>query len=41
MTVARSVAEAAREGDFLGLGGQLVSDAERTVIAEVSRALAP
>lgn len=38
--VARSVAEAAREDDFAGLGGQLVSDAERAVIAAVSRALA-
>jgi hypothetical protein len=37
--VARSVAEAAREGDFIGLGGQLVSDAERAVIATVSKAL--
>jgi hypothetical protein len=39
MSVARGVAEAAREGDFLGLGGNLVSDAERAVIASVSSAL--
>lgn len=38
MDVARAVAEAAREDDFLGLGGYLVSDAERTVIAAVSQA---
>lgn len=37
--VARTVAEAAREGDFIGLGGQLVSDAERAVIAAISQAL--
>jgi hypothetical protein len=38
--VARRVAEAAREGDFLGLGGRLVSDAERAVISAVAEALA-
>lgn len=38
--IARAVAEAAREGDFIGLGGQRVSDAERAVIAAVSQALA-
>lgn len=37
--VARAVAEAAREGDFIGLGGHRVSDAERAVIASLSRAL--
>lgn len=37
--VARAVAEAAREGDFIGLGGHRVSDAERAVIAAVSQAL--
>jgi hypothetical protein len=37
--IARAVAEAAREGDFLGLGGHRVSDAERAVIAAVSQAL--
>lgn len=38
--VARRVAEAAREGDFLGLGGHLVSDAERAAIGAVAEALA-
>jgi hypothetical protein len=37
--VARAVAEAAREGDFIGLGGQRVSDEERAVIAAISQAL--
>jgi hypothetical protein len=37
--VARKVAEAAREGDFLGFGGRLVSDAERTAISAVAEAL--
>jgi hypothetical protein len=37
--VARKVAEAAREGDFLGLGGRLVSDAERAAIGAVAEAL--
>jgi hypothetical protein len=40
VSIARAVAEAAREGDFIGLGGHLVSDAERTVIATVSQAFA-
>jgi hypothetical protein len=39
MEVARWVAEAAREDDFLGIGGQRVSDAERAVIAAVTEAL--
>ena len=39
MGVARSVAEAARDDDFVGLGGRLVSDAERAVLASVSQAL--
>jgi hypothetical protein len=34
------VAEAAREGDFLGLGGRVVSDAERTAISAIAAALA-
>jgi hypothetical protein len=38
--VARRVAEAAREGDFLGLGGRLVSDAERAAISALAEALA-
>jgi hypothetical protein len=37
--VARAVAEAAREGDFIGIGGQRVSDDERTVITAISQAL--
>ena len=37
--IARAVSEAAREGDFIGLGGRLVSDGERAVIAAVSEAL--
>jgi hypothetical protein len=40
LAVARQVAEAAREGDFLGLGGRLVSDAERDVIRALAEALA-
>jgi hypothetical protein len=39
--VARAVAEAAREGDVLGLGGTLVSDQERAVIKDVASALSP
>jgi len=38
--VARRVAEAAREGDILGLGGQRVSDAERAAIRAIAEALA-
>jgi hypothetical protein len=37
--VARAVAEAAREGDFIGIGGRLVSDGERAVITAVTQAL--
>jgi hypothetical protein len=37
--VARAVAEAAREGDVLGIGGNLVSDAERAVIDAVAAAM--
>jgi hypothetical protein len=39
--VARAVAEAAREGDVMGIGGRLVSDPEREVIAAVAAALDP
>jgi hypothetical protein len=39
LDVARAVAEAAREDDFLGLGGHRVSDAERAVITAVTQAL--
>jgi hypothetical protein len=38
--VARKVAEAAREGDVMGLGGRLVSDAERAAIDSIAQALA-
>jgi hypothetical protein len=38
--VARKVAEAAREGDILGIGGRLVSDAERAAINAIAQALA-
>jgi len=37
--IARTVAEAAREGDVIGIGGRLVSDPERDVIAAVAAAL--
>ena len=40
-SVSRAVAEAAREGDLLGIGGTLVSDAERDVISAVTAALHP
>jgi len=35
----QAAAEAAREGDFIGIGGRLVSDGERAVIAAVVQAL--
>ena len=34
-----SVAEAATEGGFLGIGGVAVSDAEKATLAEISSAL--
>jgi hypothetical protein len=37
--VAQKVAEAGKEGGFLGFGGVAVSDAERATLAEVSAAL--
>jgi hypothetical protein len=40
-TVSRAIAEAAREGDLLGIGGTLVSDGERAVISAVTAALHP
>ncbi len=40
LVVARKVAEAAREGDILGIGGRLVSDAERAAINAIAKALA-
>jgi hypothetical protein len=40
-TIARQVAEAAKEGGFLGFGGVQVSDAEKATLAEISAALSP
>lgn len=37
--ISQSVAEAATEGGFLGLGGVAVSDAEKATVAEISTAL--
>lgn len=37
--ISQSVAEAATEGGFLGIGGVAVSDAEKATLAEVSSAL--
>src|SRR6478672_7732258 len=37
--ISQHVAEAAKEGGFLGIGGVAVSDAERATLAEISRAL--
>jgi hypothetical protein len=37
--LARRVAEAAKEGGFLGFGGVQVSDAEKATLAEISAAL--
>lgn len=38
-TLARRVAEAAREGGLLGIGGQYLSEAEQTLLKDVSSAL--
>jgi hypothetical protein len=38
--LATSVAEAGKEGGFLGIGGESVSDAEEAAIAEIGSALA-
>jgi len=38
-SVSQAVAEASREGGFLGIGGVKVSEAERMTIADISRAL--
>ncbi len=38
--LATSVAEAGKEGGFLGIGGEAVSDAEEAAIAEIVSALA-
>jgi hypothetical protein len=37
--ISQSVAEAAKEGGFLGFGGVQVSDAEKATLAEISAAL--
>jgi len=37
--ISQHVAEAAKEGGFLGIGGVAVSDAEKATLAEVSKAL--
>lgn len=37
--IATRTAEAAKEGDFLGFGGEWVSEGERTAINRISRAL--
>jgi hypothetical protein len=39
LRVAERVAEASKEGGFLGFGGVQVSEAERTTLAEISAAL--
>ena len=38
--ISQNVAEAAKEGGFLGFGGVQVSDAEKATLAEISAALA-
>jgi hypothetical protein len=38
-SIGQHVAEAAKEGSFLGLGGVQVSDAEKATVAEISNAL--
>ena len=37
--ISQHVAEAAKEGGFLGIGGVAVSDAEKATLAEISKAL--
>ena len=39
MTVAQRTAEAAKEGGFLGFGGELVNDKERAVLDDLSRVI--
>jgi len=39
MNVATAVAEAAKEGGFLGIGAKQVSDAERAAVAEIKAAI--
>jgi hypothetical protein len=38
-SISQQVAEAAKEGGFLGFGGVQVSDAEKATLAEISSAL--
>lgn len=38
--VAENVANAAKEGGFMGIGGELVNNAERTAIADIQTAVA-
>ena len=40
LQISQNVAEAAKEGGFLGFGGVAVSDAEKATLAEISTALA-
>lgn len=40
-SLAKRVAEAAKEGSFLGIGGERVSEGERQMLAQLDRALAP
>jgi len=37
--ISQNVAEAAKEGGFLGLGGVRISDAEKATLADIARAL--
>lgn len=39
MTVAQAVASAHKEGGFLGIGGERISDSENRALDEISRAL--
>lgn len=40
-SLSKRVAEAAKEGSFLGFGGERVSEGERQMLAKLDRALAP
>ena len=40
-SLGKRVAEAAKEGSFLGFGGERVSEGERQMLAKLDRALAP
>jgi len=39
--ISQHVAEASKEGGFLGIGGVRVSEAEKATLAEISSALKP